>query len=48
MACAIVERFATSASGEFEPLTEGSTRPVASTVTHAGIVNVSRYAFDMR
>ena len=33
---------ALDAKGEFEPLTEGSTRPV-TTVTHAGIVNVERY-----
>jgi hypothetical protein len=29
------------------PLTEGSTRPVKSTVTHAGIVKVKRYVFDI-
>jgi hypothetical protein len=34
---AIVEKFVARADGEFEPLTEGSTRPIASTVTHAGI-----------
>jgi hypothetical protein len=32
---AIVERFATNADGEFEPLTEGSTRRVALTQSHA-------------
>jgi hypothetical protein len=35
------------AGGEVEPLTEGSTRPFTSTVTHAGIVKVKRYAFSM-
>jgi hypothetical protein len=32
---AIVERFVAGAGGAFEPLTEGGTRPVALTVTHA-------------
>jgi hypothetical protein len=44
---AIVEKFVMRAHGEFELLTEGSTRPIASTVTHAGICKVKRYAFDM-
>jgi hypothetical protein len=43
----IVERFTRRADGELEPLTEGSTKPVAQTRTHAGIVRVERYAFDM-
>ncbi len=29
------------------PLVEGSTKPVAQTRRHAGIVKVKRYAFDM-
>jgi hypothetical protein len=33
--------------GELEPLTAGSTRPVAETRMHAGIVRVERYGFDM-
>jgi hypothetical protein len=44
---AIVERFTMTAAGEFEPLVEGSTKPIASTVTHAGIVKVVQYAFSM-
>jgi hypothetical protein len=35
------------AGGELEPLTAGSTRPVATTVTHAGIVKVKRYALGL-
>jgi len=34
-------------SGALEPKTAKSTRPIASTVTHAGIVKVNRYAFGM-
>jgi hypothetical protein len=44
---AIVERFTLRADGEFEPLVEGSTKPIASTVTHAGICKVTRYVFVM-
>jgi hypothetical protein len=44
---AIVERFVMRADGELEALTPGSTRPVTSTVTHAGICKVMRYAFSM-
>lgn len=39
---AMVEKFITGADGTFVSLTEGSTRPVASTVTHAGICKVKR------
>jgi hypothetical protein len=35
------------ADGELEPLTEGLTKPVAETRTHAGIVKTRRYSFDM-
>jgi hypothetical protein len=44
---AIVEQFTRRADGELVPLVEGSTRPIASTVTHAGFVKVQRYAFGM-
>jgi hypothetical protein len=47
LAAAIVERFTMSADGEFEALVQGSTKPVASTVTHADIVKVKRYGFSM-
>ena len=47
LAAAIVERFVARADGEFEPLTEGSTRPIASTVAHAGIVRILKYSFSM-
>ena len=43
----IVERFVRRADGELEPVTEGSTKPIAETRTHAGIVKVRRYGFDM-
>jgi hypothetical protein len=48
LAAAITERFTTNAKGEFEPLTEGSSRQTASTVTHAGFVEVRRYSFAIR
>jgi hypothetical protein len=35
------------ADGELEPLVEGSTKPVAQTVRHAGIVQVNRFSLDM-
>jgi hypothetical protein len=44
---AIVERFITGVDGMLVALTEGSTRPVTSTVTRAGIIRVQRFAFDM-
>jgi hypothetical protein len=47
LANAIVERFTTRADGQFEPLVEGSTKPIASTVTHASIVKVKRYGLNM-
>ena len=43
----IVERFTRRADGELEPVTSGSTKAIAETRTHAGIVRVKRYAFDM-
>jgi hypothetical protein len=45
LACAIVDKFCRRADGELEPLTEGSTMPVARLVTHAGIVEVVRFSF---
>ena len=45
--CAIIEKFVIGADGERKPVAAGSTRPIASTVTHAGICKVKRYAFDM-
>jgi hypothetical protein len=44
---AITERFCIGSDGELEPLTSGSTRAVALVVTHAGIVKVMRFAFDI-
>jgi hypothetical protein len=44
---AIVKKFVRRANGELVPLTEGSTRPIAETRTHAGIVCIARFAFDM-
>ena len=44
---AIVEKFTRRADGELEPLSEGSTKPIAETTTHAGIVKVKRWAFSM-
>jgi hypothetical protein len=43
----IVERFTRRADGELQPLREGSTAPIAEVRTHAGIVRVKRYGFDM-
>jgi hypothetical protein len=43
---AITERFA-SVGGEYVPITQGSTLPVAETRTHAGVVKVQRFAFDI-
>jgi hypothetical protein len=40
---AIRQQFAAGEDGEMEPLTIGSTRPVAMTVTHAGIAAVIEY-----
>ena len=43
----IIETFSMNADGKLEPLTAESTRPVTSTVTHAGICKMKRYAFSM-
>jgi hypothetical protein len=47
LAAAITEQFTLNAAGEFEALVEGSTKPVAQTMRHAGIVKVKRYGFSM-
>jgi hypothetical protein len=39
-------QFTMTADGEFEPLVEGSTKPVAQTRRHAGIATVDQ--FDLR
>jgi hypothetical protein len=44
---AIVERFARTSSGALEPLSEGSTKPVAEVRRHAGITSVDKFWFDM-
>jgi hypothetical protein len=44
---AIIERFCIGADGELESVTPGSTRPVALTVTHAGICKVQRWACSL-
>ena len=44
---AIAEHFVMNARGELEPLTATSTRPIASTVTHAGIVRTKRFSFAL-
>jgi hypothetical protein len=35
------------ADGELEPVTVGSTKPMAEVRTHASIVKVRRWAFEM-
>ena len=44
---AITERFGRAADGTLVPITEGSTLPVVSRRTHAGIVGVVRYTFEL-
>lgn len=44
---AIEQKFVTVPDGDLMPLATGSTRAVALTVTHAGIVRVVRYCFNM-
>jgi hypothetical protein len=41
-------RLIQNADGALEPLTSGSTRPVALTVTHAGTCKVMRYGFTLQ
>jgi hypothetical protein len=47
LASAIVEKFAAGPDGALVLLTEGSPRPIASTVVHAGIIKTRRYSFDI-
>ncbi|MEH2547126.1 hypothetical protein V1283_003771 [Bradyrhizobium sp. AZCC 2262] len=42
----ITEQLVIGVNGEIEPTTAGSTRAIARTVTHAGIVNVNRFRFS--
>ncbi|MDN5003890.1 hypothetical protein ACFQZO_23930 [Bradyrhizobium sp. GCM10027634] len=44
---AIVEHFVVVVGAALEPLTAGSTRPVALTVTHAGVAKVRRYGLNL-
>ena len=44
---AITEQLVAGADGKLEPLTEGSTKPVAMTVTLAGIASVRRFIFEL-
>ena len=43
----ITEHFVRDADGQLSPLTEASTKPIAETRLHAGIVKVKRYVFEM-
>ena len=43
LAESIVQQFTTTSSGALEPMTEGLTKLVTSTVAHAGITKVERY-----
>jgi hypothetical protein len=47
LATGIMERFSRRADGVLEPPTAESTWSLAETRTHAGIVRVERYAFDL-
>jgi len=47
LAVGITEKFARGPGGELVPITEGSTRPIAETRRHAGIVRIRRFAFNM-
>ncbi|MGJ4973450.1 hypothetical protein ACQR1N_33070, partial [Bradyrhizobium sp. HKCCYLRH1073] len=43
----IVQRFVRASDGAFEPLTLGSTKTMAMTVTNAGVTRVMRYNFNL-
>jgi hypothetical protein len=43
----IVEKFVRGDDGTMQPLTEGSTRPIAEVRTHAGIAKVRRFSFGI-
>jgi hypothetical protein len=45
---AIVEKFVAGADGGLEPLTAGSTRPIAEIRRHAGICKTERYTFYLQ
>jgi hypothetical protein len=47
LAHSIVEKFVAGPDGTMQPLTAGSSQPVAQTVTHAGIVRTERHAFSL-
>ena len=44
---AVTEHFTLTSSGAFEPLSPNSTKTIAETVRHAGIVKVRRFAFEI-
>jgi hypothetical protein len=44
---AIVEHFERNSKGELAPLSEGSTRAIAETRRHAGVVKVRKWTFDL-
>jgi hypothetical protein len=45
---AIVEHFTLTSSGAFEPLSPNSTKAIAQSRRHAGIVKTRRFTFDLR
>jgi hypothetical protein len=47
LASAIIERFSRRADGELEPTTPDSTAAVAEVRSHAGVVRVKRFTFEM-
>ena len=47
LAGAIIEQLALTSSGALVPLTPESTKTIAETRTHAGIVRVSRFSFAL-
>jgi hypothetical protein len=47
LADAIVQKLTLTSSGEFEEMTEGSTKPVAEVRHHVGIARVLRYSFAL-
>jgi hypothetical protein len=44
---AIVQKFIAGIDGTLELLTEGSTRPISTVVSHAGVVKVRRCSFEL-
>lgn len=47
LATAIVEKFVVNSRGKREPMTVGSTEPVASVVAHAGMIRVLRLSVPL-